>query len=81
MKSHLDHLADSFPSVLNGKVLDIGAGRGRFLIDVARREGKAIGIELNQQNIEIAKRSAFEAGVTIDIRKGVAEKINPILSN
>jgi 2-polyprenyl-3-methyl-5-hydroxy-6-metoxy-1,4-benzoquinol methylase len=40
----------------NDTVLDIGCGNGALTYDVARKARKVVGIDLNEQNISIAKR-------------------------
>lgn len=41
----------------NDIVLDIGCGNGALTYDVARKAKKVVGIDLNKQNISIAKRN------------------------
>lgn len=38
------------------KVLDIGCGNGALTYDIAKKAGKVVGIDLNEKNIELAKK-------------------------
>lgn len=75
MKTHLDNLLSYVPDIFDGKILDLGSGRGSFLIDVARRGGNAFGVEPNPDYILISTQKAQELGLTIDVRSGTAENI------
>jgi SAM-dependent methyltransferase len=45
-------------------VIDLGSGDGRTVIAAAKRGARALGIEYNPDMVELAKRSAAQAGVS-----------------
>lgn len=75
MASHLGHLKTSVPDIASRRVLDIGAGRGEFLIDCAKQGIRAQGVEFNPKKVVIAREKAHAAGVSIDIEEGDAEAL------
>ncbi len=75
MKKHLDNLIESFPNILSKKILDIGAGRGSFMVDAMRRGASVSGVEYKSQYIDIAQNKAKEFGLKLDILQGVGESL------
>lgn len=73
--SHLENLTEVVSDLPMRRVLDVGAGRGAFLIDCAKRQIRAEGLEYNPANIEIARGRASEAGVSIVMQQGQAEQL------
>ena len=73
--THLDQLLRIVPDLARRRILDIGAGRGAFLIGCATRQIRAEGIEYSSNNITIARSKANEAGVSITVQHGRAEKL------
>lgn len=73
--SHLDNLLLVVPDLPSRRILDVGAGRGEFLIDAVKRRYRAEGIEYNPRYIEQAEEQARRAGVSIQIRRGVGEAL------
>lgn len=73
--THLEHILKSIPDLPGRQVLDIGAGRGMFLIACAKRGIRAIGIEYEVQNVETARAEAAQTGVSIEIVQGNAENM------
>jgi SAM-dependent methyltransferase len=49
-------------------VYDLGSGDGRIVIAAAKRGAKAIGIEINPENAELARANIQRAGVNAEIR-------------
>jgi len=45
-------------------VIDLGSGDGRNVITAARRGARALGVEWNQDMVDLSKRLATDAGVT-----------------
>ncbi|HEX5109987.1 MAG TPA: class I SAM-dependent methyltransferase [Vicinamibacterales bacterium] len=45
-------------------VIDLGSGDGRNVIAAAKRGARALGVEYNQDMVDLSKRRATEAGVT-----------------
>jgi arsenite methyltransferase len=60
-------------------VLDLGSGAGADVLISARRvgpTGKAIGLDMTDEMLELARRNAAEAGVAnVEFRKGYIEEI------
>jgi ubiquinone/menaquinone biosynthesis C-methylase UbiE len=57
----------------SGKILEIGPGPGYLSIEIAKRGNFRItGLDISETMIEIAKRNAQEAGVTVEFRVGDA---------
>lgn len=75
MKTHFEHLLDIIPDLKNRQILDLGSGRGSFLIQCAKNGASAKGIELNLEYINKSLAKAKEESVVIDIIQGVGEKL------
>ena len=60
-------------------VLDLGSGAGADVLISARRvgaTGRAIGLDMTDEMLELARRNAADAGVTnVEFRKGYIEQI------
>lgn len=64
-------LAEKIPA--NGKVLEIAPGPGYFCIELAKLGTYQItGLDISQSFVQIARRNAAEAGLSIDFRHGNA---------
>ena len=74
-KTHVDYLLEHIPNLLSLSVMDMGSGRGGFLIDIARRGGQAIGLELNDAYIKETIEKARQETLKIEVIKGVAEQL------
>lgn len=66
--SHLDHLS-SLIDLENIRVVDIGAGDGKFARAFARRGAHVVGIEIDEEKVAIAKL-AEHADVEIKLGRG-----------
>lgn len=75
MKTHFDHLLDVIPDLRNRNILDLGSGRGSFLIQCAKNGASAEGLELNKEYIEKSLFKAKEEGVSIKVLQGVGESL------
>ncbi len=75
MKSHLDNLIYQVPNILSGITLDLGSGKGIFLLDIAKRNGSAVGLEINKEYIKSSLESAKRNNLKIEIKQGVAERL------
>lgn len=75
MPTHLDHLLRYVPDLLTRRILDLGSGRGAFLVDVASRGGRAVGVEKSLEYIRLTQERAQAAGVAVEVMPGVAEAI------
>lgn len=74
-KGHLRHIQDWYPNVLQDRILDIGSGRGKFLVEVAQAGGDAVGIERSETFIATAHQRAKDAGVAIRVERGMGEQL------
>jgi 2-polyprenyl-3-methyl-5-hydroxy-6-metoxy-1,4-benzoquinol methylase len=75
MKNHVDNLLRLVPDLLSQEIVDIGSGKGAFLLELARRGTSAIGIEPTLDYIELSRTRAQAQGQTLDVREGTAEHI------
>lgn len=75
MKTHFDHLLGYIPDLMTRRILDLGSGRGAFLIDVAKRGVSVWGIEPYQKYIDITLERAKEAGLSVNVKLGTAERL------
>jgi ubiquinone/menaquinone biosynthesis C-methylase UbiE len=73
--THYEHLMGYIPDLPRRRILDLGSGRGSFLIDVVKRGGNIWGLERSQGYIEIATAEAKKSRVEIKVRLGMAENI------
>ncbi len=75
MKTHFDNLAGYVPDLASKQILDLGSGRGAFLIEAARRGAQATGLEPYNVYVEKTLADAALAGVSIKVEQGVAEAL------
>jgi DNA-binding transcriptional ArsR family regulator len=52
------------------RFIDLGSGAGRMLTLLGPRAGRAIGLDLSQQMLNIARAQVIEAGVPAELRHG-----------
>ena len=58
-----------------GKILEIAPGPGYLSIELARRGFDVTGVELSADFVEIEKKNAVDAGVTVDFKQGNASAL------
>lgn len=75
MEKHCKELLHHVPDLLSRYVLDLGAGRGKFLIALVKLGGKGEGLEINPAYIKEAQKNGEDAGVSLKITEGVGEKL------
>ncbi len=73
--THFDHLQSLVPGLSSKRILDLGAGRGGFLIGLAKQGISAKGVEYSDTYIKEAKERAENEGVVIDVVQGAAEAL------
>lgn len=73
--THFQHLERLVGNLQSKKILDLGSGKGSFLIEAARAGANPIGLELSEAYILETKRRAQQEGVDVEVVKGVAEKL------
>jgi ubiquinone/menaquinone biosynthesis C-methylase UbiE len=77
---HLEHLKKLLPDLLNGRLLDLGSGKGKLLLAVAEAGGSIVGLEYNPVYIIEAQRRLVEQGLQVEIIQGRAEQL-PFVDN
>lgn len=75
MKTHIDNLILLIPGLLQKRIVDLGSGKGGFLLELARRGVCAIGIEPTSKYIEISQEEAKKEGCALHVTNGTAEHI------
>lgn len=60
----VDKMLDMAKVTPKDYVIDLGSGDGRTVITAAKRGSKALGIEYNQDMVEVSKQSAAKEGVS-----------------
>jgi SAM-dependent methyltransferase len=73
--THWDQLSKHMPDLEKLSVLDLGSGKGGFLIEAAKHGAHAVGLELSEEYIQKANARAEEVGVSISVQQGRAEKM------
>lgn len=73
--THFEHLLLHVPDLKNRRILDLGSGRGYFLIDAARRGYTVEGLEFSKRYIEETNKKAHEAGLAIPVVQGRGENM------
>jgi len=63
------------PEVTGRAVLDVGTGTGRGALALARRGARVTGVDASAQMLDIARRRAIEARLSIDWREGDAHRL------
>ncbi|KND49430.1 MAG: Methyltransferase type 11 [Parcubacteria bacterium C7867-003] len=76
MKTHFEHLLDIVPDLRNRRVLDLGSGRGKFLVELAQNNVNSRGLELNRDYIQKSLFLAKENSVSIHVDQGVGEDLS-----
>jgi SAM-dependent methyltransferase len=71
-------LEENFKIKSNWSVLDVGTGKGRFAIWLAKKGCKVIGLDISEEMLKIAKENAKKEGVSekIDFILGDAETLS-----
>src|SRR4051812_35880392 len=75
MATHFDHLRFYISDLKDRKILDLGSGRGNFLIEAAQAGAHAIGLEKFDEYIRISHEKAAKAQVKLEIVPGTGEKL------
>ena len=75
MGTHFENLLQLIPDLKRQRILDIGSGRGKFLIDATIRGVQCSGLEFNPAYIEQTYRLAKEQGAAVSVTQGAAEQL------
>jgi len=74
-KTHIDHLGENIPELLASDILDVGSGRGDFVISIAMRGGRAIGLEKSPTYRALTKEKAAAERLYVTVVDGVGENM------
>lgn len=72
---HLENLAEHIPNLAKKHILDIGSGRGDFVVAAAKLGGRVVGLERNKQYIKETLAKAKKNKVEVKIINALAEKL------
>ncbi len=61
-----------------GRALDLGCGTGTNVVYLARHGWQATGVDFAPRAVELARRKARAAGVTVDLRVGDVTKLDDL---
>ena len=73
--SHFDNIEKNISSLRQKKILDLGCGRGSFIVQAAIAGCDVVGLEKYEKYIRIAKKHGQEKGLELNIIEGVAEDL------
>lgn len=73
--THFERLSEHVTDLKERKILDIGSGRGGFLLDAALHHAEVHGIELNSENVTLSKKRLMENQFNIEVIQGTAEEL------
>lgn len=73
--SHLKNLLRHVPALRSQRILDLGAGKGYFLLDVAREGIDVEGLEYNPAYVERARLLLRNAGYNVIVTEGPGESV------
>jgi len=72
---HLQYLKRFYPNFNNKKILDLGCGRGDFLLECYREKLEIIGIDVNEKHVEISREKLKKHGFNFDVIQGMGEQL------
>lgn len=75
MENHLNGLIRMVPDLLQKNILDLGSGRGGFMLAVLKRGGRVTGLELYDKYIEQTKSLLDKENLKAEVLKGTAENL------
>ncbi|WP_121959103.1 glycosyltransferase [Petrotoga sp. 9T1HF07.CasAA.8.2] len=67
LRSEFIRLLNSYFLLRNAKILEVGTGTGNFSIEIAMREAKVTGIDIEESSIRLAKRISQDFEITDNI--------------
>ena len=73
--NHFKQLLLHIPDLKERKLLDLGSGRGFFLIMAAQEGADIVGVEPYEQYREITRERAASLGLSLKVVEGTAEAI------
>ncbi|MDO8183814.1 MAG: class I SAM-dependent methyltransferase [bacterium] len=75
MNNHLEQLTHYLPDLFDRRMLDLGSGRGKFVLAVAALGGEVVGLEFNPSYITTTLDQAKKLNLKIEVHQGVGEKL------
>ena len=75
MSSHFDRLSVIIANLNSSKILDIGSGKGKFLIDASKKGADVYGLELSKEYIQISLENAKKENTQINVVQGFSEEL------
>lgn len=75
MQNHIDELLQWIPDLLGRKTLDLGCGRGDFIIEVKKKDGNIIGVEPYQLYVEETRKKLADQNFLAEILQGGGESL------
>ena len=76
MPTHFENLLKHVSDLSSRKILDLGSGRGGFLIEALSQKAKlVVGLEMKMEYIDEAKIKTAEQGFQVEILHGKGEKL------
>lgn len=75
MANHFENLRHHLPNLGSMSILDVGSGRGKFLVAAAKAGAHVSGIEPYEKYITLAKERGTKEGFELDIKQGDAEHL------
>lgn len=75
MKNHIEYMRKYVGFSSSCKMLDVGSGRGDFLVEAAVLGYNVSGVELNPENIIISKKKIEERSLSAEIINSNAESL------
>lgn len=73
--THLDQLAEHVPGLTSRRILDVGAGRGKFTLDAASRRMSVTALEPYGAYRALIQERAAERGLAVEVVGGSGEKL------
>ena len=74
-KTHWEYLADQVHNLAGVPILDLGSGKGAFLLQAAERGATVTGLEISEKYIRMAKERLSSAGYHVRIEHGAGEHL------
>lgn len=75
MDTHFSNLSFFVPDLLSRRMLDLGSGRGKFLVDIARRGGDVVGYEKSPTYVELSRKRLSDEGLVAEVMQGEGEAL------
>jgi 2-polyprenyl-3-methyl-5-hydroxy-6-metoxy-1,4-benzoquinol methylase len=71
-EKEVDFLLELYPIRPGARILDVGCGTGRHAVELAKRGYQVVGLDISEKMLDVARRKAADAGVTVEFIHGDA---------